>query len=347
MFTDDLKKHYDVISADAVNDHIFGHFDTFLGYGRSVDIITEFGVERGISTCAWLMSEPKKLTCYDSDIGQLEARGLYEGFAKETGIDFQLIEGDTHKVEIEPTDLLFIDTTHTIDHLLRELELHAGKVRKFILLHDTNSRTWPVFARVRHYLEDKFPDWKIKEHYDNCNGLTVLERIRQPVKSIERETEMETQQSTVLLTQYAQGEVKGKKALAVAKEAARSLPPSHNRTVVLQDIARKLAGQETSNLLQVQVNTALISLIGVPGVAGGPGPAAGDGPDSGTGASSPAAPAHDLEPDRPDFNGMSYSQLQSMCKDARLSANGSKEDLIARLIDPAGHVAPPLTPDQD
>ncbi len=179
MFVDDLKKHYDVISADEVNDHIFGHFDTFLEYGRSVDTITEFGVERGISTCAWLMSQPKKLTCYDIDLGQLGVRGLYEGFAKEQGIDFQLIEADTHKVEIQPTDLLFIDTIHTIEHLFRELELHAGKVRKFILLHDTNSPMWPVFARVRHCLEDKFPDWMIIEHYDTCNGLTVLERVNE------------------------------------------------------------------------------------------------------------------------------------------------------------------------
>ncbi len=120
--------------------------------------------------------------------------------------------------------------------------------------------------------------------------------------------DMETQETTTVLRQYAQGEVKGKKALLAVIEAARTLPPSHNRTLVLQDIARKLAGQETGSVLQAQVNMALVGLVGLP--------------------------EPEPEPERPDFNDISYSQLQSMCKDAGFPANGEKEDLIARLTKP-------------
>ncbi len=91
----------------------------------------------------------------------------------------------------------------------------------------------------------------------------------------ERETNMETQESTVLLTQYAHDEVKGKKALATVKQAALTLPASRNRTVVLQDIGRKMAGQETSNDLQVEVSMALVNLVGVAAV---PRPAEPEGP---------------------------------------------------------------------
>lgn len=263
MFADDLKTHYDAISGEKLNDHIFGHFDTFLRYGKGVDTITEFGVERGISTCAWLMSEPNKLTCYDIEIGQLEVRGLYEGFAKEKGIDFQLIEGDTHKIEIEPTDLLFIDTRHTIEHLLKELELHAGKVRKYILLHDTNSSMWPHFGRGCKRLEDILPDWGIKEHHLNCNGLTVLERIKEPIESIDKKGPaiMDTQGASIL-RKYAAGELTGRKALRQVSDAVRALPASHNRTIVLQDIGRKAAGQDTAPQLQTQVNVAIANLVG-------------------------------------------------------------------------------------
>ena len=87
-------------------------------------------------------------------------------------------------------------------------------------------------------------------------GLSILE-------TCERETNMETQKATIVLRQYAQGEFKGKKALATAKKAALSLPASHNRTVILQDIGRKMAGEDTPDALQVKVSRALVDVVGL------------------------------------------------------------------------------------
>ena len=42
-----------------------------------------------------------------------------------------LNEGDTAKVTIDPTDLLFIDSLHTGEHLRKELFRHHLKVNKY------------------------------------------------------------------------------------------------------------------------------------------------------------------------------------------------------------------------
>ena len=49
----------------------------------------------------------------------------------------------------------------------------------------------------------------------------------------------------------------------------------------------------------------------------------------------PTEPVGDT-PGPEDFSNVSYSQLQSMCKDAGLPANGSREELIERLTKPTG-----------
>jgi hypothetical protein len=103
--------------------------------------------------------------------------------AKQIGVDYGFVLGDTLKVDIEPTELLFIDTLHTYGQLKGELDRHAGKVKKWIILHDTEtfgikseiegeSGLWPA---VEEFLAAG--GWKIVERRTNNNGLTVLERV--------------------------------------------------------------------------------------------------------------------------------------------------------------------------
>ena len=53
----------------------------------------------------------------------------------DLGIDFSFHVADTRKIEIEETDLLFIDTEHNYEQIQKELELHGNKARKFILVY--------------------------------------------------------------------------------------------------------------------------------------------------------------------------------------------------------------------
>jgi len=96
--------------------------------------------------------------------------------------EFVFHEADVLHVEIEATDLLFIDTFHVYEQLQEELRLHAGKVHKYIVLHDTttfglygeapgHAGLWPV---VEEFLKEGA--FRLKERYENNHGLTVLER---------------------------------------------------------------------------------------------------------------------------------------------------------------------------
>ena len=112
------------------------------------------------------------------------------------GIKFEFILGDTLKIQIENTDLLFIDTLHTYNQLIGELTLHSKNVNKWIILHDTTlfgDRDEYIYEHasdliknveknkiginkaVDDFLSDN-QNWIVKEVYTNCNGLTILER---------------------------------------------------------------------------------------------------------------------------------------------------------------------------
>lgn len=98
------------------------------------------------------------------------------------GERFRFHRADVLNVEIEPTDLLFIDTWHTYDQLSAELRLHAGKVRKWIVLHDTAKHAEVGDGGqkgLRPAIEEflALGTFRVAEVYENNNGLTVLERI--------------------------------------------------------------------------------------------------------------------------------------------------------------------------
>ena len=100
-------------------------------------------------------------------------------------------------MEIEPTDLLFIDTLHTYTQLSQELKLHASKVKKYIILHDTTTygfkpepSDWQTENIMENYVYndkglwpavteflDSNRSWIVLEKRENNNGLTVLKRI--------------------------------------------------------------------------------------------------------------------------------------------------------------------------
>ena len=102
--------------------------------------------------------------------------------------------------------MLFIDTWHNYYQLRKELKLHADKSKKWIVLHDTVScaskgEDWQSWGNGKEIDYDQLcedldtemidhhgitsavfeflslhPEWKVKQHYRNNNGLTILER---------------------------------------------------------------------------------------------------------------------------------------------------------------------------
>lgn len=149
-------------------------FDTYARYAGQVDSITEFGVYTGLSTCAWLSGHPKKLRSYDITNRYLTVLPELETNAKINGTDFEFAIANSLEIDIDPCDLLFIDTVHTKDHCLAELDCHASKANRYIVLHDPSD--WPgVFEAVIVFLHHN-RQWHIIEHCNKNSGLLVLER---------------------------------------------------------------------------------------------------------------------------------------------------------------------------
>jgi len=144
--------------------------------------ITEMGVRTGVSTRAFLCSSAR-LRSYDIQLNDHVAR-LFE-LARQAGRDVAYHQADVLKIQIEPTDLLFIDTWHTYSQLRQELRLHGNQARKYIAFHDTYTfgltgednldRRGLLSAVIEFVMAN--PHWRFHTYRTNNNGLTVLERI--------------------------------------------------------------------------------------------------------------------------------------------------------------------------
>jgi cephalosporin hydroxylase len=159
------------------------HVERMRDLALHCDHITEFGVRAGVSTAAWIAARPKTLVCYDiqrcAEVDQLSR------VARRIGIDFTFHQQDVLKTTIDRTDLLFIDTLHTYDQLQAELERHAARVRRYIVLHDTETfgqigempGTRGLWFAVEEYLA-RHPEWHLLERRTNNNGLTILAKVK-------------------------------------------------------------------------------------------------------------------------------------------------------------------------
>ena len=177
------------------------HLPTLKKYASECEHITEIGVRAINSTWGRLAGKPKKLISYDiffagppifpdADIASVFAA------AREENIVYGFIQQSSLEANIEPTDLLFLDTWHVYEQLSRELLYHSDKAKKYIILHDTT-----YFAHMGEYYEgctnfstftptfegkglwDAIEDflsrnrnWELCERFTNNNGLTILKR---------------------------------------------------------------------------------------------------------------------------------------------------------------------------
>jgi cephalosporin hydroxylase len=167
------------ISACNTESDIFQHLPLFNILAKTCKHVTEFGVRWGTSSTAWLNNDVV-LRAYDIKAFP-EAVTLFDK-AKKQGKDAELIIADTAAIaDIEETDLLFIDSLHTADHILKELRFHH-RVRKYLIFHDTvtfgdiGEDGGPgVMHAVQAFLHSN-PNWVVLENRTNCKGLMVLTR---------------------------------------------------------------------------------------------------------------------------------------------------------------------------
>ncbi len=165
------------------------HLPTLKMYAEKCETILELGVRGIVSTYAFLMGKPKKITSVDID----DPRGDVElclSLAKKNNIDLSFVKADSRKwgSPEDNFDLIFIDTLHQYSVLKEELKKQGNKANKYIIFHDTatygtkdegGSRSgFPqgLLPAINEFLE-KNTHWKKHEVFKNNNGLTVLKKI--------------------------------------------------------------------------------------------------------------------------------------------------------------------------
>lgn len=176
------------------------HLPTLKRYAEKCQHVTEFGTRGGVSTTALIAANPERVISYDvvnicgeGCLGCNLGRMPCVLKLKQDAVEVIWMHGvDTAKIEsIETTDMLLIDTVHTADQVREELK-HADNVRRYIILHDTKTfgqngeHGKPgILLAVQEFLTDNSDQWKIKEVYENNNGLMVLERVTEEEASNE------------------------------------------------------------------------------------------------------------------------------------------------------------------
>lgn len=149
------------------------HLSTLREHYDKCESVTEFGTRACVSLFAALASNAKTVVAYDiADVWVPNVEKLTFHCA------------DVLEVEIEETDALLIDTFHSYKQLRKELELHAGKVRKYIFAHDTtmfglngeDGSTPGLRQAILDFLADH-PEWEVYHDAEYNNGLTGLKRI--------------------------------------------------------------------------------------------------------------------------------------------------------------------------
>lgn len=147
------------------------HLPMLREYASRCDHVTEFGVDRGWSTAAFLASGVSEVHSYDI-VRQPEVSLLQE-VAVQEGVIFRFTLGDTRGIDIVPTDLLLVDTEHTYEQVDAELARHIGKVKRYLVFHDTVS-----YPEILHAIRKHCGfEWRVVEQTDKQHGLMILERM--------------------------------------------------------------------------------------------------------------------------------------------------------------------------
>lgn len=174
MNTQEILQREYVFACNTVSD-INRHVPVLHKLAQECDSVVELGVRTGVSTRAFLPLNVK-LRSYDIE----EDSRVTELFrvAANQGKDMQYIMGDSLKIDIEPADMMFVDTVHSYEQVSAELARHGHKIRKYIAFHDTfvfGLGQENVLSAVIDYVM-KNPEWEFYHYDTENNGLTVIKR---------------------------------------------------------------------------------------------------------------------------------------------------------------------------
>jgi GT2 family glycosyltransferase len=155
------------------------HMETLYRYASECRHVVETGTNDCTSTTALLYAQPESLDCYD--IKRYPEVDLMEELAGRIRFTFHL--GDVMEAEFpEDVDMWFCDDLHEGEHVRKELDRFAHKVKKYIAFHDVSlfgdrgelggEGIWPA---ISDYMR-AHPEWRLVHMKEDGNGLAIYAR---------------------------------------------------------------------------------------------------------------------------------------------------------------------------
>lgn len=163
------------------------HLPVLEYYASLCDHVTEFGLRGADSTVALLAGCHGEVHSYDIEVSP-GVKLIEETTGLPARWEFHLGDTGSSLTEVAETDLLFLDTLHTYDHLKLELQHHGRKARKFLAFHDTEtcgqkdvSGSRPdargIVPAIEEFLARHEGQYETVYRTSACNGLWVLRRV--------------------------------------------------------------------------------------------------------------------------------------------------------------------------
>ncbi len=196
-----LKEEYEYHSA--LTSDINEHLPVLKNLAQDCSSVVEIGVRSLVSTWGILQGLSERGQKQPSYIGidlyypPKDRLDLAKKLAQENGVDFTFWRVNDMHIDLEPADMLFIDSLHTYCHLTYELETFSHRIRKYICMHDTsdpwghgdpdhhtdfsdypefiNKEKVGLWTAVEDFLA-KHPEWSLLERRTNNHGFTILKR---------------------------------------------------------------------------------------------------------------------------------------------------------------------------
>ena len=149
--------------------------DAIIKYGSECETYRELGIMQGATAAAAVVAGFKDLHLIDIDLKNFnEFKPIFEKENIKMKVDGK--SSLSYRSEDLPeVDFLLIDSLHVPGHLKQELKIHAPRVKKYILFHDTFSKT-SLHKEVLFYIKTR-PQWEVVEYYEKNVGYTLIKRI--------------------------------------------------------------------------------------------------------------------------------------------------------------------------
>jgi hypothetical protein len=152
------------------------HHEDLVGLMKYCQSYKELGVNQGATAAAVMLQAPKYIELIDLVIDHFKPQQhLFEQFAQENDVALRVIQSSSTdpKLVVTEVDMMLVDTIHEPSYVVKELQKHAPKVLKYIIIHDTG--TFPAIHTAA--ASELLPKgWQVLWYCDDGAGHSVFVR---------------------------------------------------------------------------------------------------------------------------------------------------------------------------